>query len=342
MRRKGGLKATLVPDAADPRILRAADASKGETGAFEEEPEGVDNDGDGQINEDPIGGVNLNRNWPHRWTDFDPEAGLEPRQRARRSSPSSGSPSTIPRSPAVWTFALNDNLRAEPKKPGPSSLDDADLPLFAELSRSFNKAEKDAYAAKSAIPPTPVGGPGLDGSTDGALAEWAYHQFGARRPCRPEIWPGPDIPGPGGRIAQPSGRGGGPLALLERHGCAGRRPRPSSPSAPVRTSRLGQVEIGGWRPGVRVNPPIERLDVLVDAHYVRPPRPRRPVRHRSLRVVEAKAEAKGGGLFAISATVANGGYFRLALAMGVRNRKAPPVLVRLGADPAARSSAAGP
>ncbi len=31
--------------------------------------EGLDNDGDGQVNEDPIGGVDLNRNYAYRWND---------------------------------------------------------------------------------------------------------------------------------------------------------------------------------------------------------------------------------------------------------------------------------
>ena len=77
MRVKDG-KATLVADANDARLLRKADSAKGEHPVYSEYAEGMDNDGDGLINEDPPGGVNLNRNWPHRWTEFDPEAGFSP------------------------------------------------------------------------------------------------------------------------------------------------------------------------------------------------------------------------------------------------------------------------
>jgi hypothetical protein len=40
-------------------------------------------------------------------------------------------------------------------------------------------------------------------------------------------------------------------------------------------------------------------------------------------------DAKGGGLFSITAVVENSGYLPTALAQGVHTRKAPPVLVRL-------------
>ena len=58
-------KASLVADTKDPRILRKADPFKGEKPVYSETTEGLDDDGDGSIDEDPVGGVNLNRNWPH-------------------------------------------------------------------------------------------------------------------------------------------------------------------------------------------------------------------------------------------------------------------------------------
>ena len=52
-----------------------ADRAKGETGAYRLESEGLDNDGDGAINEDPPGGVDFDRNFPHGWKEFDRRAG---------------------------------------------------------------------------------------------------------------------------------------------------------------------------------------------------------------------------------------------------------------------------
>jgi hypothetical protein len=45
--------------------MRLADAKKGEKGVYVLYTEGIDNDGDGEYNEDPPGGVEINRNWPH-------------------------------------------------------------------------------------------------------------------------------------------------------------------------------------------------------------------------------------------------------------------------------------
>ncbi len=62
-----------ISDPKEPRLMRLADAKKGEKGIYALYTEGLDNDGDGEYNEDPAGGVELNRNFPH---DF--EYGVKP------------------------------------------------------------------------------------------------------------------------------------------------------------------------------------------------------------------------------------------------------------------------
>lgn len=62
----------------DNRILRKADPSKGEKGVYKVYTEGIDNDGDGKYNEDPLGGVNNGINFPHLHPQFTPDAGLWP------------------------------------------------------------------------------------------------------------------------------------------------------------------------------------------------------------------------------------------------------------------------
>jgi hypothetical protein len=62
-------------DADEPRLMKQADAAKGESGAYRIYWEGVDNDGDGFINEDPPGGVDLNRNFQHEYPYYDADAG---------------------------------------------------------------------------------------------------------------------------------------------------------------------------------------------------------------------------------------------------------------------------
>jgi Zinc carboxypeptidase len=63
----------IDPD--EPRLMKRADPKKGETGAYRLYTEGFDNDGDGFINEDPPGGVDLNRNFTHEYPYNKPDAG---------------------------------------------------------------------------------------------------------------------------------------------------------------------------------------------------------------------------------------------------------------------------
>ncbi len=71
---------------ADPRLMKRADPAKGEAGGWALYIEGTDTDSDGFYNEDGVGGVDLNRNWPHAYPYYQPDAGphmvSEPETRA--------------------------------------------------------------------------------------------------------------------------------------------------------------------------------------------------------------------------------------------------------------------
>jgi hypothetical protein len=67
-----------VPHPADPRLMRKAEFKKGEAGIYQVYTEGIDNDGDGKYNEDPRGGVEINRNFPHDFEYSVKAAGLWP------------------------------------------------------------------------------------------------------------------------------------------------------------------------------------------------------------------------------------------------------------------------
>jgi len=66
MRWRDDKKGTYVPDSADPsgRLMKLVPAGKG---IYSTAQEGIDNDSDGQINEDGIGGLDLHRNYPENW-----------------------------------------------------------------------------------------------------------------------------------------------------------------------------------------------------------------------------------------------------------------------------------
>jgi hypothetical protein len=69
---------TWVPVEGEPRLMRRADAVKGEKGMYKLYTEGIDDDGDGQYNEDTPGGTNVNINFPHLFKNFGKRSGLYP------------------------------------------------------------------------------------------------------------------------------------------------------------------------------------------------------------------------------------------------------------------------
>jgi hypothetical protein len=122
----------IHPD--EPRLMRRADPQRGERGGYAIYWEGTDDDNDGFYNEDPAGGVDLNRNFQHQYPYYQPDAGphmvSEAESRgvmdyviARRNIA------------AVLTFGESDNLIAPPTRTGahaPAAV--VDLIAFANQS----------------------------------------------------------------------------------------------------------------------------------------------------------------------------------------------------------------
>ncbi len=348
-------KATLVPDEKDDRILRKADRAKGERPVYSEYDEGQDVDNDGQINEDPPGGVNLNRNWPHNWTEYNNQTGFsatsEPEVRALIQFCYDH-----PEIAIIWTFTLQDNLRATPKKPE-TKINDTDLPIFSEIANRYqeilassskpssnqdgkdkdkdkdddddeDKEKADESKKKNGQSTFPKNTSALGATTDGAMSEWAYHQFGVLA-LSASLWPGPTLPDPEKGEAKPPADGEARWLYWNDQIMDGKAFVPFEDFEHP-DSDLGTVEIGGWKPGVRINPPSEKIAAIVEDQmtFLKD----LAGRLATLEVVDVKVEPKGGGLYAIEASVENSGYLPTALSQGVRTRQADPVLVRLQAE----------
>jgi len=69
------LNGEYMIDPDEPRLMKKADPAKGETGAYAIYWEGIDDDKDGFINEDPPGGIDINRNFQHEYPYYSPDAG---------------------------------------------------------------------------------------------------------------------------------------------------------------------------------------------------------------------------------------------------------------------------
>jgi len=121
-------------DPKEPLLMKKADPSKGERGEYSIYFEGIDNDKDGFINEDPAGGTDLNRNFQHAYPYYKENAGrymvseLETRAMVEWMLHHQ-------QVALVMTFGESDNLIVPPTSRGQLSTDrPLDLLQFAQAS----------------------------------------------------------------------------------------------------------------------------------------------------------------------------------------------------------------
>jgi hypothetical protein len=121
-------------DPEEPMLMKKADPAKGQRGEYSVYFEGIDNDKDGFVNEDPAGGTNLNRNFMHAYPYFKENAGKymvsEKETRALVDWML-----THKNVGMVMTFGESDNLIVPPTSRGQLSSDrPLDLIQFAQAS----------------------------------------------------------------------------------------------------------------------------------------------------------------------------------------------------------------
>jgi len=139
---------TWVPVEGEPRLMRRADATKGEKGIYRLYSEGTDDDGDGQYNEDAPGGTNVNINFPHLFKSFGKRSGLYP-----GSEPESAALLKFafahPEIAMVLSFGTTNYLLAPPQGGRKGSLDTDNIRIPREIgtamgidvSRTYTMAE---------------------------------------------------------------------------------------------------------------------------------------------------------------------------------------------------------
>lgn len=123
-----------IVDPDEPRLMKKADPKKGESGIFKLYREGIDNDGDSYINEDPPGGVDINRNFQHEYPYYKPDAGWH--MISENESRAVMDWILAHRNVAIiLTFGESDNLIVAPNSNGKlSPAREIDLFAFAEAS----------------------------------------------------------------------------------------------------------------------------------------------------------------------------------------------------------------
>lgn len=302
---------TLIEDPDDPRLLKEADRTRAERGRYKLMVEGIHPDSvDAYI---PMGsdGVDLNRNFPHEYLYFRPHVGphqvSEPETRALADFMFEQVNIA-----AVFSFTAHDNLRSVPPEsrqvpegvaPGPPSIPDNvlsdDRPYFEFVSERFQEL-------------TDLDGDGEEGEA-GSFPQYAYFQVGIPSFTTPLWTLGAE--GEGSRDHQW-------LALFDEAGIEG-----FTPWTPASHPILGEVEVGGFLPNARVNPPPGELQDLALRHarFVGWLGNQLP----EIETVETSIEPRGEGVWMIEATVRNDEYLPTHLAMGERVRTIRPITARL-------------
>jgi len=152
-------------DPEDERVMKQADATKGETGEFKLYLEGTDEDGDGFINEDGPGGVDLNRNFQHAYPYWEGDAG--PHMVSEIESRAVMDFAIAHRNIAAFlTFGQTDNLVTPPNARGElAGAKVLALPGFAAASNA-EVFDKGVFAAGGG------GGGGRGGGRGGGGGSW--------------------------------------------------------------------------------------------------------------------------------------------------------------------------
>ncbi len=351
-------------DPADPRTLKKADVTKGEAGSYKLYWEGVDSDGDGFLNEDGPGGVDLNRNFQHDYPYFEAEAG--PHMVSERESRALMDFVLAHRNiAAILTFGQSDNLVSPPDAAGklaaPTPLN---LPAFAAASNAkvfesgmlsgpppafrFGGGGTRLRGAQPGANNNPASGRRPDTTVHRADIEYfkavseAYKAITGikalpplRRPRGAFFQYGyfqfgvPSFSTPGWSL--PPGAADakpavtGDAAVLRALEGAG--VNAFVPWTAYKHAQLGDVEIGGFRPSVTSNAPAKDLAELGRKHgeFVVKLAAMLP----RVRIASTEVKAHGGGLFTVTVDVENTGFFPSALQHGVVSRAVPPILVQL-------------
>jgi hypothetical protein len=316
---------SLMPHPDDARVLIEADRKKNERGQYRVYSEGRDNDGDEQFNEDPGGGVSFDRNFPFQYAYFGRAAGPHQVSEAETRAVAD----FLVRQPqvvAVFSFAATDNLM-RPWQPNgdaergriKTTLLTADAPYQDRLAEIYRKQYEGQEAPENA-------------GAEGSFAEWAYFHFGrwslsARGWWVPKTDPPPPAEGQPAPKPSEEKRGADDLNALRWFAAKGIDGFVSwqaieHPDFPGKT-----VEVGGFKPFYRLNPPSAELDGLAAKQTTF--LAQLAENFSRLEIREPKAASLGGGVYRITVKVANAGYLPTMPEMGSVNGEAYPLQVAL-------------
>jgi len=176
-------KATHLVDPDEPRLDVKPDPLEGQASAYHLYTEGIDNDGDGEYNEDGIGGVDLNKNFMHGYKYHGDGAGpwqlSEPESMALIKFVLDNQHIA-----AIIVYGQHDTLSKPLGEGGkdpagaPKKLNSGDVDMYKKISERF----VELTSLKSVNQP----------NWDGSFVAWAYAQFGVPAFSTP-LWSCPEL-----------------------------------------------------------------------------------------------------------------------------------------------------
>jgi hypothetical protein len=344
----------FILDPAEPRLLLKADRAKGERGAWRYLPEGRDNDADKQWNEDGIGGVNFNRNFAYGFKFFASGSG---RHQISETETRALADFVIahPNIGIAFTFGAADNLTQTPKgeapKRPPVALHEEDVAWYRELGKTW----REAVGLKKE----------LGGATvPGTFSDWMYFHRG-RLSLAARAW-NPAMQLELAKAAKPKDEKRKDDAAKQQGEAKSDKTDTEKEKTPAERGREPdtrneeeraflkwidenakdsfvpwkpfehpdfpgkKVEVGGYAPFAKSNPPEKLLSELAAKHgnFLTELAGKLP------RIGIRKAEAKhlGESVFDVTVQVENTGYLPTALAQGSLTREVHPTRVVLKTD----------
>jgi hypothetical protein len=370
-----------VLDPEEPRLLREPDRTEGERPAWRYLTEGIDDDGDERWNEDGVGGVNLNRNFPFGYEWFAADSGAH-----QVSEESSRALADLlvghPNIGVVVAYGGADNLAGQPK-----AGKKADGPPRRWGRKPVTQMAPDDHAWLERLGEGYREAVGLEKALDaverpGSFADWAYFHRGrlgiAISPWRAEVAAklktgdeadeseDAEEEADAGAQSQPAEQATKSEAGAGRK--KGEKKEKKSPGADERDFLAWldehqpeaflaweaiehpdfpgrRVEVGGHAPGARREPPAALVASLAEAHadWLTDLAGKLP----RVAILRAEAKSLGRGVHEIEVVVENAGWLPTVLTHGESTRLVHPTRVELDLDEEAilagdRSARVGP
>lgn len=298
---------------ADARIMTQANAEKGERGNYLLYTEGIDNDKDGSFNEDGEGGIHFNKSLSFDFPYFTPGAGEHPVSELENRALLDllyDKPNVF----SVVTFGPANNL-SEPWKYERSKTSMRVITGILENDAKVNKFVSDLYKKSVTAKDAPSASP-----TKGDFVQWAYFNY-ARPSFSTPGWWAPKFETPKDSVAAKKYKSNDDknsdvdfIRWAEKEGLDVFVPwkKITHPDFPGKN-----VEVGGFKPFVKSNPPTKEFDKATTEHtkFLIALAQAKP----ELDLINLKTESLDNGVSRITLTVFNKGQLPAVAEVGANN-----------------------